>query len=446
MLSLALFLLVTRPTFDLGTESEARLERDTVWQARGEQFYDEPIDPDMYLIRPGELLRVTFIGTQLPPLQLAVDAESRIVDQNLGVVDLADRTLSEARGLLTQAMARVYNTGEAAVSVSDPYPVVIRVSGAVNRPGRYRAYLSQRVSDIIDSAGGIAPGGSARRLRFVSPRREVPVDLDQAVMTGDPGADPCLYAGLHVIVPPRSTTVVHVLGAVSNPREIELIGGESLDQLLALAGGPLADADVGSSYLVNDSGRNPLMPGSIRPGDFIMVPTGSAGARAGDVILVGAVARVGRYPYRDGMSLSDLLTLGGGAAKRANLSRVTIFRKAEPDVWSRREAARYPLSPAAEADVDAGAVMLRPSDSVFVPVRLGYVKVSGEVRYPGLYEYRSGKAASYYIGSAGGTTGRAELCTVHLFDRVAEVTGRISLQSAVRDGDEVVVRCSEDRP
>jgi hypothetical protein len=86
-----LFLLVA--TADLS----AQLLADTAMVSRGARPFDHPIDPDRYLIHPGEELNVVFINTKLSNLHFKVNAEGRIVDRSLGVVELAGLTLAHAR-------------------------------------------------------------------------------------------------------------------------------------------------------------------------------------------------------------------------------------------------------------------------------------------------------------------------------------------------------------
>jgi protein involved in polysaccharide export with SLBB domain len=108
---------------------------DTTYAKYGARPYDRPIDPDLYLIRPGEQLEVVFVNTKLPDLRYEVNAEGHIVERSLGVVDLSGLTLRQARERLMPALRRLYNAEQIEISVGSLYPVVISVSGLVNSPG-----------------------------------------------------------------------------------------------------------------------------------------------------------------------------------------------------------------------------------------------------------------------------------------------------------------------
>jgi protein involved in polysaccharide export with SLBB domain len=425
-----------------GTDVESGSGRDSLRTGSTYRYYERPIDPDWYLIRPGEQFTVTFLKTRLPSLYLTVDAEGQVVDRTLGVINLADMTLTQARQILSKALSHVYSADEIVISVGVPLPVTVLVSGMVNRPGRYRAFSSQRVSEIIDSAGGITPGGSTRFIQFTGAHGEQAVDLDRAEYLADPLADPCLYGGNRLFVPSRKSNSVFVDGAVISPREIELSGAESILQLVALAGGQTAEADIDRSYVIGDSSDNMGVIGEITAGSIIVVPVIGEKGRIGSVKLYGAVARTGRFPFRVGMTLDQLLIDAGGSTNDANLGRITVFRRAENDARGRRSTGRYPISFAGQ-QTGPDPIKLLPFDSVFVPIQLGYVSVRGGVNFPGLYPFQSGKNAAYYITSAGGYVGKGDSGRLLLFDRITKITAEIMPQVTVRDGDEVIVEFPE---
>jgi len=88
--------------------------------------------------------------------------------------------------------------------------------------------------------------------------------------------------------------------------------------------------------------------------------------------------------------------------------------------------------------------VLKPEDSVLVPVNTGYVKVSGEVLNPGLFPYIKGKNASFYIGVAGGYSSNARQDIILKFNRVSKMSESHSPEIQVHDGDEIVVKIHEE--
>lgn len=422
-------------TIGLVSRPVAQITMDSTHIGPGVRPYDQPIDPELYLIRPGERLEVVFLYAKLAALELVVNAEGRIVHRDLGVIDLSGKTLSQARKILGEPLALLYNADEIVISVTSIYPVSIRVSGLVNRPGTYVGYTSQRAAEIIDSAGGIAPGGSTRRIMFSGGPESVTVDLDRWRYLGESRSNPGLYVGSHLHVPYRGDAGIQVIGEVITPRSIEFVTGETLADLLALAGGPFPGADTSAVYLLNDSVRS---VGNIQPGDIIVVPESSVIGAEKSVLIFGAVGRPGRQILTGQMSLSELIKKAGNYSTKANQARVTVFRPVEEDALGRRVTGRYPLG--LNRRDQAGDLILKPGDSVYVPLLVGYVTVSGLVAHPGILPYVSGATAKDYIRMTGGYADEVDNVVIQIYDRVSRLSRVASPNSVVYDGDRVDVR------
>jgi protein involved in polysaccharide export with SLBB domain len=411
-------------------------ESDSLGSVITRTWYDQPINPDQYLVRPGERLEVVFVNTKLPNLLLTVNAESRIVDRNLGVLDLRGLTLTQVRQRLREPLSRLYNAQEIVISLTAAYPVSIQVTGAVNRPGCYVGYTSHRVSDIIDSAGGITVDGSLRHIVFSGGPSGIPVDLDRAQYLGDRSADPCLYAGDHIYVPSRTAAPVAVLGSVNTPREIELLGDETLDTLVALAGGRKGATDKPlSAVVLNDPARDIGAPGAARPGDRIVI----GGVSDDRVVVTGSVKLPGQVAIAATATLHDALQAAGGVVTGANIDRIAVFRRTLPEGQLLAGLTRFPLY---LFGTQPESVILRPGDSVVVPSKVGFVMVSGAVNRPGTYSYLESSPVSHYLQLAGGAEPDAK---VNVFDRVTGMTLPGSTGTVVLDGDNIVIEPAEER-
>jgi protein involved in polysaccharide export with SLBB domain len=410
----------------------------------GYRYFDQPIDQNIYLIRPGDKLIVTFIKAKLAPLTLSVDPEGKVVNATLGVFDLSHKTLFEAKGILRKALRELYNVDEMAISVTEPAKVGILVSGAIAAPGLYTAYTSQRVSEIIDSAGGVIRTGSRRWIIFSGGPQEIIVDLDQADYLGDNTANPCLYAGYSIYVPSKSAELVQVVGEVNNPREIELVPGDDLNLLLSLAGGVRSNGDIDAVRIIGGREQSHDQKENIQADDIILVPPKSAGSEKDRLIIFGAVSNPGRYKYHQGMTLEELIRQAGDFTSRASSSRTTVFRRAEVDEWGRTTKLRYAISNVVKTDEKIETVVLQPADSVFVPVKVGYVKVSGEVHNPGLFPFGDGGEAMFYIDVAGGFLPTANKSRIDIYNRISRITSSYSPEVLVHDGDEIIVNVREE--
>jgi protein involved in polysaccharide export with SLBB domain len=422
----------------LAVNATAQTRLDTTYATVGARPFDVPINPDRYLIRPGERLEVTFIDLNLPSLVLTVNPEGQVAHSGLGAVQLSGLTLTEARKLLIDALKSLYNAKEVIVSIGSIYPVPIQVLGMVNHPGIYIGYTSERVRDIIDSAGGIAPGGSSRRILLRGGPKDLQADLDLTTYTENTGFNPYLYGGRKVFVPELSDAPVTVTGEVVKPRDIELLPGETLSDLITLAGGIKVGADTAAAFAVNEPTRNIRLAGGIRPGDQIMVPSSSHANHEGRVVIVGAVkTSCLRIPIEGSVTVGDLITRAGGLTSEANEDRIAVFRLVQYESFDNGPLRRFPIwvTPGSQT-----TFQLKASDSVYVPTRLGFVEISGAVSKPGMYPFSESLKVADCLTMAGGQVPGIGNTLLEITDRVTGITRTVAGTTPVSDGDRVTVK------
>ncbi len=417
---------------------------DSVFGGSSFRYFDRPVDPDLYLMRPGDELRVTFIDAQLPSLTLTLDPEVRVIDRTLGVFSLAGKTLAQASAELREVLSKLYHVDQIIISVTAPRKVGVQVSGAVNRPGLYVVYTSQRVSEAVDSAGGLRSDASHRFISLRGGPLDVAVDLDRAFYLGEDSQNSPLYAGYTVYVPSRRDQVVNVVGEVNTPREIELVTGDSVGTLLRLAGGLRATADPSKIVILRGAKELPAAENSPQAGDIIVVPVREDRFTSEGLVVFGSVNRPGRYDFQDGETLRSLIDRAGGFAADAAPDGMTIFRQAAQTEDRRYSGVRFPIGNLLTRDGKIGDVAIKPLDSIFVPAAIGLVRISGDVRNPGTYPFTANQPASFYIAAAGGLLPTAEKSRVNIFKRISRITGEYPPEAIVHDGDEVIVPRREE--
>ena len=408
------------------------------------RFFDEPVDADLYLIRPGDKISVTFIDAKLDGIELAIDPEGLIIHRTLGVFDMSHHTLAQAREVLMKALGPLYNVDQIMISVSEPRRVALNVSGAVENPGLYQGFTSQRVSEIIELTGGVRYNGSTRNITLTGGSQDLTVDLDRVRYLGDNSANPCLYAGNSIHVPDRSADKVQVVGEVNYPREIEFNDGDDISVLIAFAGGVRSAANLDSVLVFGEDRRGLVRDHSLKAGDIVFVPARTEEASDLQLTAFGAVNRAGRYSYQDNLTVGELIAQAGGTTDEASPSLITVFRRAGADSWGRRSTVRYPITAAQGTGDELMSMALQPADSVYIPFFVGYVRVSGEVLNPGLFAFEPDKDALFYVAAAGGFLPTAETDQLEMYNRIARVTSKISPKVQVQEGYELLVNRREE--
>lgn len=137
-----------------------------------------------------------------------------------------------------------------------------------------------------------------------------------------------------VVVERFSSRPVQVLGAVRNPGTFQLTGTTFLLDLLAQAGGIVAEKSS-QEVQVKRARTGEITPVVVGLDKLVKTGEGNIEIMAGDVVYVpegvfvfvsGQVARPGPVPWRDGITLSQAVAGSGGQLTTASIRRITILR------------------------------------------------------------------------------------------------------------------------
>ncbi len=323
------------------------------------------VDPQRYILGPGDEVDVSiFGGEDYVSYYMFITAEGRVLVPPVGPIEVAGLTLAAGEELVQRRLREYIHEGEISLTLLNPRRIRVFAAGAVNSPGTYVMRSIDRVSNLVQAAGGVRLGGSLRRIRLLDPDRRLlaEVDIYRHYVTGDLAADPFLPDGCIVEIPPQGQFVVLrgkfpnllerdtvnvTVGQreILNEYQVELLEGETLGDLLELSGAPQLPLNgdslcmelypAGSDNLRRNPASNPLrypldrlpLDHRLSPGEAFEFPS----ARS-FVYLTGNVNRPGRYLYQPGWTVHEYLGQAGGPAylgadrksflKRADGSRI----------------------------------------------------------------------------------------------------------------------------
>ncbi|BBE50249.1 Polysialic acid transport protein KpsD [Ferriphaselus amnicola] len=384
---------------------------------------DVPIPPE-YVLGPGDELRVQYYGSRNDSLSLTVDRNGMVNVPDLGEIGLTGISYNSARATLAEQISKKLTGVTASITMGHLRSMRVFVLGDVRNPGAYQVSSLATLSYALFASGGPSKRGSLRHVQLKRGGKKVgEIDMYDFLLKGDGHNDRQLLPGDVVFVPPIGD-VVAVAGEVTRPGIYELSRERGLRELLELAGRPLHTADKarfeidrlengGSRQKINlDMGLNgKAVP--IQAGDLVLLH-----ANAEDpgpyVDLTGAVKRPGRYGFKPGMMLRDLIASKDSLLPESYLKRVEVTHHTVVD-GEIRETSRDEhdleklLMGVAEADVS-----LRVYDEVLVRTIANWgesqkVTLSGEVRFPGVYTVAKGDRLSSLIARAGGLSSDAYL-------------------------------------
>jgi len=395
---------------------------------------DVPAGPE-YVLGPGDGVSVDLWGGISQRLRRVVDREGKLALPEVGTIQVTGRTLGDVQHLVQTALRSQFRNVEADVSLSRLRTVRIYVVGDVQYPGAYDVSSLSTPLNALYEGGGPTSGGSLRILKHYRGKQLIEdVDVYDLLLHGVRAGSQRLEAGDTVLVPPLSGEVT-IQGMVRRPAIYELNGEKNLAQVLELAGGVLpsgtlrhVDVERLESHESRtmlavdipennneDSVRQALENFKIQDGDKIKISPIVAFADK-TVYLDGHVFRPGKYAYRDGMKISDLVKSYKDVLPEPYKQHAEVIRLKTPDYTP--EVLAFNLDDALTGKEQD--LVLKPFDTVRVFGRYDFedppvISVSGAVRDPGDHVTNGTTYLRDAIFLAGNATPDAKLDDVQVF-------------------------------
>lgn len=395
---------------------------------------DLPVGPD-YVLGPGDSLEIDLWGGVSQRLFRVVDREGRVSLPEAGPLLVSGRNLGDVQSAVQQVLRTEYRDVSADVSLARLRTVRVYVVGDVAAPGAYDISSLSTPLNALFAAGGVTARGSLRALKHYRGKQLVEeVDGYDLLLHGVRSGMGRLENGDTLLVPSIGPQVT-VDGMVRRPAIYELHGESSLSDVLDLAGGILPTATLRHIEVQRveahdkrtmlaldlspaedaDAAKKKLDEFKVSDGDEIHIfPIAPYNEDA--IYLQGHVLRPGRYSYKQGMKLSDLIGSYKDLLPEPAPHYAEIVRLNSPDFHPSVES--FDLS-AALANPNSGP-KLQPLDTVRIFSLYDFqpapeVWVGGEVREPGKYRTSGQAHLRDAVYLAGGVTQDASLDSAQLF-------------------------------
>src|SRR5579864_618904 len=404
---------------------------------------DLPVGPD-YVVGPGDSLAIDLWGSVSQRMVRRIDREGRVALPDTAPLLVSGKSLGDVQTDVQHALRGVYRDVSADVSVSRLRTVRVYVVGDVVEPGAYDISSLSTPLNALFAAGGVTPRGSLRALRHFRGKQLIEeVDAYDLLLHGIRSDLKRLENGDTLQVPPIGPQVT-VDGMVRRPAVYELANETSLAEALELAGGILpaaalrhievqrVEAHEKRTMLTLDltdtdskEVDKQLQAFQIQDGDQVHIfPIAAYNEDA--IYLQGHVLRPGRYSYKAGMRLTDLISSYGDMLPEPAAHYAEIVRLNPPDFHPSVES--FDISSALANP--ASAPKLQPLDTVRIFSRFDFeappeVWVGGEVRAPGPYRTSGEAHLRDAVQLAGGITPDAALDSAQLFRTQADGTMKI---------------------
>jgi protein involved in polysaccharide export with SLBB domain len=323
---------------------------------------ESPIVSTTYVLMPGDGVLVTVIGGLAYSYPAMVTYEGKITisivtdpahPENASSLQIVDAvpvnglTIKAAQDSLSRVFGTYYRNVTAKLTLTSMRQVVVFITGEVESPGVYYAFPVERVSQVINRAGGLTPLGSKTSIQlFRNGRLSSIVNVEKFENEADVTANPFVESGDRILVP-IVTGSVTVKGAVYGRGEYR----------------------IRSSALTTEKERVSEGVYELNPGDRVL----------------------------------DLIRRAGGITPWADLSAVYVSRR-DPQHPSSRIRINVDLTQALFHNDSSANQLLQNDDALVVPPINTLVYVEGEVVKPGPFLHTPNLKYSDYVGMAGGPT------------------------------------------
>lgn len=199
--------------------------------------------PQDYTINVGDEVLVTIWGAVEADLRLQVDRAGRITLPRIGPILVAGVRYADLNATIDNRVAQVFRNYKLSSSLGRLRNIRVYVTGFTQRPGAYTVSSLATLVNALMQAGGPSSAGSFRSIELRRKGKTVSnFDFYALLINGDKSSDHLLQAD-DVIHIGAVGTQVALVGSVNKPAIFELKPGETVNDLLVMAGGFTALAD-----------------------------------------------------------------------------------------------------------------------------------------------------------------------------------------------------------
>ncbi len=360
--------------------------------------------PAEYAVSVGDELIVTMWGSVDAELRLTVDRSGQITIPRVGSVMVSGVRFGDLTALLTQRVGQVFRNFQLSVALGKIRQLRVYVTGFVDRPGSYTVPGLSTIVNAVIRAGGPSASGSFRNIQLRRGGRVITTyDLYDLLVKGDNGGDRVLQSE-DVIYVASVGPQVGLIGSVNRPGVFELKPGETIEDVVRMAGGFTAVADRTRLAIERLDDRNDIrivqvaLPGGatgkLTSGDVIRsfsavdatLPVERQNKR---VRVEGEVLRPGEFILPAGSAVADALRAAGGLTPSAyvfgtEFNRESV-RQTQQDNYDRAlrdlesEMARATSTQRTTTADEAAAVNARGQATTRLVDRLRAIKPSGRI-------------------------------------------------------------------
>ena len=399
-------------------------------------FFDNIPTPPEFKIGPGDEIILYLWGETNIKKSFVVNREGSIFYENIGFINLSNRTLKEAESILSTRLSEIYSTinkdnkTRLMLELGKIKSINVYSSGESESPG---INLIHPFSDIFTAISqiGIKESGSLRNIELIRDNKVIETfDFYSFFVSGKQSFSDIRIMDGDTIHIPVVKKRVEIENGVIRPNSYELKDGDSLLELIKYAGGltssssnkaVIKDIIPIKDRISDDFAKSALLI-SLSDASTVFMNNGAVvnilpiADNNTEVTVYGRVNFPGKYPAKsinrssgkpnavEVSSLKDVLDQAGGfddpIFRKSIDEKIVVLRLSEKDFDAKEFNIDYK---------DADSFELEVNDKIFVYENSSYdnsftYTIKGEVNRPGTYPLQTGLTLNDAIKKAGGIT------------------------------------------
>lgn len=383
--------------------------------------------PADYVLGAGDQIIIDIWGASQLVIDEVISPKGYLTIPGVGPIKLSGMTVTQATKRAKDVLSKYYSGSSITLSLANTRCVKVEIVGEVVTPGSYTLSAFSTLFNALYMAGGISDLGSLRNIKVYRNGKVVSsIDVYDYIMNGNNKGNIRLQDNDLIIVSPYDA-IVNIQGKVKRPMMYEMKSQESLANLLKYTGGLTGDAydrnirvirKSGREYSVHTVVKDSFSTFNLADGDSIYVD--SIIPRFSNMVEIkGAVFHPGMYEVNENIrTVLDLIDAADGLYEDAFLARAVMHRR---KANRRLEVLSIDLEGIIDGRVPD--IELRKEDVLYIPSVNDMrgqetMKISGEVNYPGVYEFAENTTLEDFVLQAGGLTNVASTAKIDVYRRI----------------------------
>ncbi len=397
-------------------------------------FFDNIPTPADFKIGPGDELILSLWGENNIRQKFTVNKSGMIYFENIGFINLSNKTLQDAEFLLKTELSKIYSTlndkenpTNLQLELGKIKSINVYFTGQVTNPGISLIHPFSDIFTALIQSGGINKKGTLRQVQLIRNGEIIEiVDFYSFFGSGIAEFQKIKLIDGDIINVPIYQNRVEISGSVNGSMTYELLDSETLESLINFAGGLTSSASQKAliKSIVPFEQRNSDDSAffstiiNINKSSEVQLEDGATvnilpiSDNSNSVNVFGRVARPGTYPalssFKSGKNvpstLKDVLDAAGGfddpIFRKTIDENIVVLRKNDQKFYADELNVEYSNSSSFKLEID---------DKIFVYENINYrnsftYRIDGEINKPGTYPLIKGITLGQAIKLAGGLT------------------------------------------